>query len=1440
MSNPTSFKIGGKHQILTLIFILCFAQLFAQDIDYILELKTSALVPDICTELSAEKRQSAQHNLLLGKYPAILQFYSIPNTTQRAALRLAGIELQDYVPNYAYTSLIPTSITSDELLTLNVRAILPIHAKNKIQKTIFDGKNDENTAVIIHVMKNISTQKIIDELAKQHISTHYSNKNNTLEATLNRQQIETLAGLAFVRFIEPIGELPQPLGTRSKSVKGNYLNSPLGGGLLGEGVIVGVGEGGAAAHIDFVGRIINDVEEDYLQDDHHANLVGGMLGGAGILRERVKGIAPKAICLFDTGSQLMTDSNIDTKVAEGMVLTNHSYGAGEGGEYSFFSARTDNQQKRHPQLLHIFSVGNSGKKEMAGYPDGFNTVLTHGQSSKNSISVGGINHLNELYVASSRGPTMDGRLKPEISAIAYGFVAPGASNNYAGGFGTSFSAPQVAGGLALLYEHYRNLHGEDPEGALMKAILCNTAEDLGNPGPDFTYGFGKLNLRRAKALLDAGNFFENEVEHEETKVQTIIVPPGLSELKVMLYWSDTTAAMVSGKQLVNDLDLRLISPNNNVYLPYVLDTQPDRVERDAFPFVDRTNNVEQVVIKNPMPGTYTVNIRGHTIPYEAQKFHVTCEHVKAELVVTAPVPGEVLPGGGSTNYYVEWDYNGPDDHDENGEDERFTIDYTENNGATWVVLNDSVASNARIYKWEKHRLKGINSSDVWIRVTKNGTPYFRVVAAACKLYDFIGRKEYDVTPLCNDEILFEWNKIDDAYFYEILTYNGGNEMEVATSTTDTSLVYTYDYDNGECWFSLRAVYADGQRSLISDAKLFMPPMPTAVSSCPPSPPDNISYQTGQYHIQFFWEAATDDLGVTGYVIYKDSIPVQTVNSLDYMVHDIQPGVNVQYCISAIDIHGNESYLNCFSTSTFSQDFCNQDVLFVTQDKILTDAEIVIYDHLQSVDYHAFSIGKNNLQDYLWDKNWTIVISPEAEIAVEDMPLFDDVSLLLLNFDIMDDFHLSSGNISGIGSRMNVKSPYHPGAAGQRDEVDIYIGDYYFRGAAQISTDAIPIITHENTANILFAYEAGHTMLNNVMAQKRRVAYPIEYYHVESLSNEAWMLFDASLAWAADCAPKAPATPSNLNLTPDFTAINVEWEIPPVFGDIVKYVIYINDSIAGLTSDNNYTINYLSPSTEYKVSVSALNIQDTESTRIYDNTTTLTCKNLELYAWLEGALYLQENDSMRTDLSNRNLLPRQAGNNDNDMLSDIGHPYFETPWNYWEAEQMDIYAADIVDWLLVSFRTNKAKSTEIFRMGGLLHSDGRIEFPRSCVNYEFTDSVYIVIEHRNHIGIMSPTPVFIENNQLTYDFRNRDSYASVAASGQKEIEPGVWAMYAGDCDQKNDFGSYQVTGADKIPWQIQNGVFNTYDNEDMNLDGDTNGKDKHLWFKNNGIYSSVPR
>ena len=57
------------------------------------------------------------------------------------------------------------------------------------------------------------------------------------------------------------------------------------------------------------------------------------------------------------------------------------------------------------------------------------------------------------------------------------------------------SAPAVAGGLALLYEKYRLQNsGANPKSGLMKALICNGGSDLGNTGPDFTYGFGRMNL----------------------------------------------------------------------------------------------------------------------------------------------------------------------------------------------------------------------------------------------------------------------------------------------------------------------------------------------------------------------------------------------------------------------------------------------------------------------------------------------------------------------------------------------------------------------------------------------------------------------------------------------------------------------------------------------------------------------------------------------------------------------------------------------------------------------------------------------------------------------------------------------------------------------------------------------------------------------------------
>jgi len=142
--------------------------------------------------------------------------------------------------------------------------------------------------------------------------------------------------------------------------------------------------------------------------------------------------------------------------------------------------------------------------------------------------------------------------------------------------------------------------------------------------------------------------------------------------------------------------------------------------------------------------------------------------------------------------------------------------------------------------------------------------------------------------------------------------------------------------------------------------------------------------------------------------------------------------------------------------------------------------------------------------------------------------------------------------------------------------------------------------------------------------------------------------------------------------------------------------------------------------------------------------------------------------------------------------------------------------------------------------GLIMKDGSIDFPDRCaLGVSVADSLYIVIEHRNHIGVMSPTKIPIIANQLSFDFRTSDSYRDQTSFGQKQIPTGAWAMFAGDADQ-SDLPSFDIKGTDKTIWFDNNGVFDYYISPDFNLDGDINGQDKSLWFENNGISSRVPK
>jgi len=212
---------------------------------------------------------------------------------------------------------------------------------------------------------------------------------------------------------------------------------------------------------------------------------------------------------------------------------------------------------------------------------------------------------------------------------------------------------------------------------------------------------------------------------------------------------------------------------------------------------------------------------------------------------------------------------------------------------------------------------------------------------------------------------------------------------------------------------------------------------------------------------------------------------------------------------------------------------------------------------------------------------------------------------------------------------------------------------------------------------------------------------------------------------------------------------------------------------------------------------------------------------------------------------RRLLPGQTPTSNLVIPTPAGQPYSGPPWNYAGVEGAGFtnadYSADVVDWVLVSLRTGIDKASEVAQAAALLLKDGTIQSAMNCpIQVQQAGPFYVVIEHRNHMGIMSSMPLNVVNAEITYDFSAQDSYRDPTSVGQKELANGKWVMFAGDMNQIADNPSYDINGTDKGIWEDDNGEFDQYVPADVNLDGDINGSDKIPWEENNGNSSRVPK
>lgn len=357
---------------------------------------------------------------------------------------------------------------------------------------------------------------------------------------------------------------------------------------------------------------------------------------------------------YDDVTEMLDSVRLGLGMPEPVRQVSGSFGSNDAlGYYLLAEATADAVCWRDKDFLVIWSAGNNG---------GPRYRIGHPSCAKNILTVGGSGNGVRSNLApdfSSRGPTRDERIKPNIVAPAESVatVLGSDTTGFVSRTGTSYAAPAASGALALARQYFRD--GWHPAGrpdptrrlerlssALYRALAIAAADS--NCGVDFVpnpvVGWGRLNLSRVLhfegdatrlAFVDErGGLATGEFDEYRFDVYRRDL------LRVALAWTDTAATPLAGIALVNDLNLELVSPDNNTYRGnqflqgQSISNPPDWDER----------NVEEVCqLFLPVTGRWRVRVYGRNIYTARQPYALVVraglgESAVADEVTSGPMP----------------------------------------------------------------------------------------------------------------------------------------------------------------------------------------------------------------------------------------------------------------------------------------------------------------------------------------------------------------------------------------------------------------------------------------------------------------------------------------------------------------------------------------------------------------------------------------------------------------------------------------------------------------------------------------------------------------------------------------------------------------------------------------------------------------------------------
>jgi PKD repeat protein len=742
-----------------------------------------------------------------GNYFRLVQFNNIPSESMMLQLEQKGIFLLSYLPNYSYLTAIKTGTDLNVLKNYDVRLVIPFQPDWKLGKQLKQSslpswamQGENKIDVVVRYYKNLDGNAISSELTRQgHSVLRRYDYGKWIEVRIDVSKIQAVANLPFVAGLDAIAPPSTPDDEKARSLhRSSTINtySPMGRHYDGTGVSAALADDGPVGpHIDYTGRI--DQSNTTSNNGNHGDMTTGILMGSGNLDPTIRGMGTGAfIYIYDIGGYNHILNSPVTNQTLGVLVTSTSYSQG-CNEYTTDTQTGDQILNENPTLLHVYSAGNNGPGNCGyGAGGGWGNITGGYKQGKNVISCGNLNYVDALEGSSSRGPAEDGRIKPDICANGIDQLSTDGPNDYQVGGGTSAACPGIAGIVTQLHHAYRDLNsGQTADGALIKACMLNTADDLGNPGPDFKHGWGRVNAFRAVTTLEDNRFLADSVSQGVTNTHNITVPANTQQLRVMIYWCDVEGDPLAAKALVNDINMTVTDPAATLFNPWVLDETPvaANLNAPAIRDIDDLNNMEQVTIDNPATGTYTVEVDGFLIPQGPQKYFMVYEFVSDQVNVTYPIGYEgFVPGEVET---IRWDAF--------GNSGSFLIEYSIDNGGTWTTIVPTVAAAQRYYNWT---VPSVITGQALIRVTRNA-----VSGTSPENFSIIGLvQNIQVDWACPDSIRLTWNALPGAIGYEISALGSMYMDSIAYSTTN-SVILTGTNPLLEYWFSVLPITPDNTK-----------------------------------------------------------------------------------------------------------------------------------------------------------------------------------------------------------------------------------------------------------------------------------------------------------------------------------------------------------------------------------------------------------------------------------------------------------------------------------------------------------------------------------------------------------------------------------------------------------------------------------------------------